>query len=258
VTPAARAALVPAIVALVREAGRAIVARRGAAARLKRDESPVTDADEACERAVVAGLRRLTPGIPIVSEEQIAAGEAPFAAGGAPAEFWLVDPLDGTREFVAGRDEYSVNIALVEAGFPALGVVHGPADDVTWAASGPGTATRADRGGAPRPIRARPAPADGVVVVSSRSHGDAAALAAYLEDHRVAAHRRLGSALKFGLLAEGAADLYPRFGPTMEWDTAAGQAVLEAAGGRVETVAGRRLGCGRPDFRNPDFVARGA
>ena len=254
-SPAAVAARLPEFVALARAAGREILAHRGAGARRKADSSPVTDADEAAEAVLLAGLGGLTPDLPIVSEEQVSAGTGGFV-GETPPSFWLVDPLDGTREFVAGRDTFSVNLALIVGRFPALGVVHDPVGDVTWT----GTATGATRieSGAARPIRTRPPPSAGLDVVSSFSHGDEAALAGFLDEESVASHRRLGSAIKFGLLAEGKADLYPRFGATMEWDTAAGQAVLEAAGGRVETLAGARLAYGKPGFRNPDFIARGA
>ncbi len=258
--PGRLAALLPEAMAIARAAGQAILehAPSAATARKKADASPVTDADEAAEAVILAGLARLSPGIKVVSEERVSAQGSPFAGPATPRFYWLVDPLDGTREFVARRADYSVNLALVADGFPVLGALHSPVRDVGWGGCGPGTAVRVDAAAAPRSIRARVAPTDGVVVVSSRSHGDDAAVAAFLDDRHVAQHRRLGSALKFALLAEGEADLYPRFGPTMEWDTAAGQAILEAAGGRVETLAGARLACGRPGFRNPDFFARGA
>jgi 3'(2'), 5'-bisphosphate nucleotidase len=170
--------------------------------------------------------------------------------------FWAIDPLDGTREFVARNGEFSVLIALVEEGRPVLGVVHGPAVGLTYAACGPGTATRRRGSGAAELIHAR-APEDGLVVIHSRSHANSRRLAEFLQDYPVRARKSCGSALKFGVIAAGEADLYPRFGTTMEWDTAAGQAILEAAGGRVETLAGTPLTYGKPGFKNDGFLAWG-
>jgi 3'(2'), 5'-bisphosphate nucleotidase len=164
--------------------------------------------------------------------------------------FWAIDPLDGTREFIARSGEFAVLIALVEEGRPVLGVVHGPVVGLTYAACGPGTATRRRGDGAPELIHAR-APEDGLVVIHSRSHGE------FLEGYPVRARKSCGSALKFGVIAAGEADLYPRFGTTMEWDTAAGQAILEAAGGSVETLAGTPLTYGKPGFKNDGFLAWG-
>jgi 3'(2'), 5'-bisphosphate nucleotidase len=175
----------------------------------------------------------------------------------AASRFWAVDPLDGTREFIARNGEFAVNIGLVEEGRPVLGIVHGPAARVTYAAIGPGSATRQLGGGRPEPISARLPPADGLVVVHSRSHENSRRLAEFLEGRPVKARRQCGSALKFGLIAAGEGDLYPRFGPTMEWDTAAGQAILEAAGGRVETFAGATLAYGKPGLKNDGFIAWG-
>jgi 3'(2'), 5'-bisphosphate nucleotidase len=171
--------------------------------------------------------------------------------------FWAIDPLDGTREFIARSGEFAVLIALVEEGRPVLGVVHGPAVGLTYTACGPGTATRRTNGGAPELIRARVPPQDGLVVVHSRSHENSRRLSDFLQNYPVRARESCGSALKFGVIAAGEADLYPRFGTTMEWDTAAGQAVLEAAGGRVETLAGAPLTYGKPGFKNDGFLAWG-
>jgi 3'(2'), 5'-bisphosphate nucleotidase len=209
----------------------------------KADRTPVTEADHAAQRVILAALA--PTGIPVVAEE------AALPATAAP-RFWLVDPLDGTKEFVARRGEFSVNIALVEGDRPVLGVVYAPTTGVTYAAA----EGRATRDGAP--IRARPAPPS-LVVVHSRSHSDSAKLQAWLDDHRVAVAERMvaGSAIKFGLIAEGTADLYPRLGPTSEWDTAAGQAILEAAGGAVTDLDGAPLRYGKKGFLNGGFVARG-
>ncbi|MBM3487778.1 MAG: 3'(2'),5'-bisphosphate nucleotidase CysQ, partial [Alphaproteobacteria bacterium] len=243
------ARLVAAVVPLALEAGAVILRHYGGAfeVRSKRDSSPVTLADEEAERLIVAGLRALTPAIPVVAEEEVAAG-AVTSVGDQP--FWLVDPLDGTKEFVARNGEFTVNIALVAAGVPVLGVVHAPARSLTYTAHGPGTAMRAIGGGAPASIAVRAPPADGIVVVSSRSHNDRERLRGLVGERPVAAWQILGSSLKFCHLAEGAADLYPRYGATSEWDTAAGHAVLAAAGGAVATLDGGPLGYGKPGFLN--------
>ncbi|HLY45043.1 MAG TPA: 3'(2'),5'-bisphosphate nucleotidase CysQ [Stellaceae bacterium] len=220
----------------------------------KDDKTPVTEADLASERVIVAMLTAAFPDIPIVSEETVP--EAGFES--PAARFWLVDPLDGTREFVAKNGEFAVLIGLVEHGRPVLGVVHGPAVGLTYIANGPGTAMRRrGAGGAFEPIRARAPAPDGLVVVHSRSHENSRRLAEYFEGRPIVERRQCGSALKFGVLAVGEADLYPRFGTTMEWDTAAGQAVLEAAGGHVLTFAGEPLAYGKPGLKNDGFIAWG-
>ena len=217
----------------------------------KTDNTPVTEADLASERIIIGTLAEAFPDIPIASEELVEAeGLPPWAAC-----FWAVDPLDGTKEFIARNGEFAVNIALVENGVPVLGVVHGPALGITYAAHGPGTATRQNGGGPAEPIRARTPPANGLVVIHSRSHENSRRLAEFLASYRVLERKKCGSALKFGVIAAGEADLYPRFGPTMEWDTAAGQAILEAAGGRVETLAGAPLTYGKLGLKNDGFLA---
>ena len=253
------AALVEDLIDIARAAGQAALVHygRGAAARAKLDGSPVTDADEASEAVILAGLARLTPDLPVVSEERIAAGHRPFPAATPPRRFWLVDPLDGTKEFVARNGEFCVNIGLVEDRHPVFGLLHAPVGDTIWACDGQGGAFRMHGRGPRETIAARPAPQAGVVVVSSRSHGSGQALDAYLEEFRVAERRILGSALKFAIVAAGDADLYPRFGPTSEWDSCAGQAILEQSGGSVLTLSGARLSYGKPGFANPDFIARG-
>ncbi len=254
------AGLVAPLIELARAAARAALSHYGPnpAARRKADGTPVTDADEASEAAILAGLARLTPDIPVVSEERIASGHAPFATAEIPRQFWLVDPLDGTREFVARNGEFAINIGLVADRYPVFGLLLAPVSGTVWSCDGAGRAFRLTAQGRREPIRARAAPATGITIVSSRSHGDDAALDAFAGDYPRAERRRLGSAQKFGLLASGEADLYPRFGPTSEWDTCAGQAILETAGGRVVTLAGARLSYGKPGFRNPDFIASGA
>jgi len=241
--------------ALAIEAGAAILAiyAAGFEVRTKADASPVTAADEAAERIVVEGLVRLSPTIPIVAEEAVAAGGTPDLAGAD--SFWLVDPLDGTREFVGRNGEFTVNIALIRAGAPALGVVHAPALGETYWCAGPGRVWR-ERGGERAAIAARRPPASGLAALASRSHMTAET-EAWLRARSVAQLVQAGSSLKFCRLAEGAADVYPRHGRTMEWDVAAGHAVLAAAGGDVETLDGAPLRYGKPGFENPWFVARG-
>lgn len=252
------AALRGPLVALARRAGGEImrIHDAGFAVRAKADSTPVTEADERSEAIVLEGLRALTPGIPAVAEEAMARGQIAWPAI-PPAAFWLVDPLDGTREFVERNGQFAVNIGLVLDGRPSLGVVLQPATGVVWSGGTGLGAFRTEAEGTERAIRARAKPMDGIVVLSSKSHGSAAE-AAYCDGERVKAHRRIGSAAKFGLLAEGAGDLYPRFGATSEWDTAAGEALLVAAGGHVERIDGTPLVYGKQGFRNPDFVARGA
>lgn len=239
---------------IARHAGEVVMAvyAHDFAARRKRDDSPVTEADEAAEALIVPALQQLAPGFPVVAEEAVSAGRVP-AIG---ARFWLVDPLDGTREFLARNDEFTVNIALVEEGAPVMGVVHAPALGVLYA-GGAGLGAFAEDAAGRRPIHCRHEPPDGATVLASRSHGDPAALQAFLAGHRVARLRHIGSSLKFGLLAAGEADLYPRSGKTMEWDIAAGHAVLAAAGGSVTDLAGQPIRYGKPGFGNPPFVARG-
>jgi 3'(2'), 5'-bisphosphate nucleotidase len=221
----------------------------------KSDATPVTAADLASEKVIVKMLTEAFPDIPVVSEET-----APADGWAAPARrFWCVDPLDGTKEFIAKNGEFAVCIALVEDGVPVLGVVYGPARAVAYAAHGPGTATRSLNGGAPEPIHAAEPRSDGIVVIHSRSHENSRRLAEYFASKPVPVRAReiCGSALKFGVLAAGEADFYPRFGTTMEWDTAAGQAILEAAGGSVITTTGERMTYGKPGLKNDGFLAWG-
>jgi len=249
-----------AVLRLIAErAGKVILGYYGpgkdAGVRRKEDETPVTAADEAAEALILGALNTLTPHIPVVSEEAVAAGDIPDVSDGL---FWLVDPLDGTREFLSGNDEFTVNIALIQDGEPIAGVVHAPALGMTWAGAGRGSATFAEPDQPPVPIEARTIPEEGAVVVASRRHGDPAALDAFLADYRVAEQVNAGSSLKFCLVASGKADLYPRFGRTMEWDTAAGHAVLLAAAGSVvDAKTGVPLDYGKPGFENPFFIARG-
>ena len=247
-------ALREALIPIAREAGEAVMAIYATdfAVRGKSDASPVTEADERAEAIIVQRLRALTPHIPIVAEEAVAAGQVPVVG----QRFWLVDPLDGTKEFVSRNGEFTVNIALVDGGVPMLGVVLAPAIGRLFAGAA-GLGALVEQGGTRRVIRCRAVPPEGLTVVSSRSHGDVAALDAYLAGRHVAASVNAGSSLKLCLVAAGEADLYPRFGRTMEWDIAAGHAVLLAAGGRMVTLQGEPLLYGKPGFENPHFVAQG-
>ena len=268
----------------------------------KADASPVTEADLRAERVILEGLGECAPGVAVVAEESAAAGEVPDVDG---RPFFLVDPLDGTREFISRNGEFTVNVALIEDGRPTVGVVHLPALDETFWTAGDGVAWRVRGGG--RAGRTgersrRPAlfsgagrtgstgaatgsghaegdadvagvagaagatgateqvacrrPGDALVAIASRSHRDAET-DRYLERFEIAEIVSAGSSLKFCRIAEGAADLYPRLGRTMEWDVAAGHAILSAAGGSVETLDGTPLTYGKPGFDNPHFVARG-
>ena len=244
---------------IVREAGELVmdVYRAGFEVRRKDDASPVTEADERAEALIVPALRALAPGIPVVAEEMAARGQADAIGMTSSASFWLVDPLDGTREFIGRNGEFTVNIALVHDGRPVLGVVGAPALGRLFAGA-QGQGAWVDDAHGRRAIRARVPPAEGLTVMASRSHGDAAALQRLLAGQPVARLVNAGSSLKLCLLAAGEADLYPRLGRTMEWDIAAGHALLAAAGGSVCTLDGAPLRYGKPGYENPHFIARGA
>jgi len=253
--PEPRDQLLPGLRQIALEAGAVImnIYQGHIAVRAKADQSPVTEADEAAEAVILAALAELAPEIPVIAEESVAAGRIPEIGEGP---FWLVDPLDGTKEFISRNGEFTVNVALIEDGLPTLGVVFAPAIGQLYLA-GPRAVTLEKDGGAARPIVVRRPAADGLVVVASRSHRDAKT-DDYLADFEVKSLTAAGSSLKLCLVAAGEADLYPRLGRTMEWDIAAGHAVLAAAGGRVETLDGAPLRYGKPGFENPFFVARGA
>jgi 3'(2'), 5'-bisphosphate nucleotidase len=240
-------------------AGRAIMHHYGSAtAHLKADGSPVTAADHAAEAVILQALASLCPNIPAVSEEQVAAGRIPDISGGC---FWLIDPLDGTKEFLRRNGEFTVNIGLILAGTPRAGIIHTPALGETYYGCGTKTARRRRHGGAWEDITCRPPPATGLTAITSRSHADAAGLGT-LQPHMtdtlpIIATIIAGSSLKFCRVAEGNADLYLRTGPTCEWDIAAGHALLLAAGGEVTALDGAPLRYGKaPDFLNPPFIAR--
>ena len=249
VTPQLRAAVVD----LVREAGRATMAYYDAPAtadvREKDDRSPVTLADEVAHGILVDGLRRIDPGTPVISEE---AAAADFEARRGWRRFWLVDPLDGTKEFIKRRAEFTVNVALIEDGEPVLGVVEAPALDLLyWALKG-GGAWREEKGAAAERIYSTvPTPGEPLTVVESLSH-PSQELEEYLKTIPVAKRVKAGSSLKFCWVAEGRADIYPRLGPTMEWDVAAGDCVYRQSGRDGERPS--PLTYNKPDLRNPSFV----
>jgi len=226
---------------------------RGFKVHRKADHSDVTEADHAAEAIILAGLRQALAGCTVVAEEEVAGGKLTAAT----PEFWLVDPLDGTREFTSGGDDFAVNIGLVRDGQPVLGVVGVPATGEIFGGIVGVGAWRSKAGMRTR-IAARTPPPDGLTVVASRHHGDQARLDAFLAGRTVRHVVNFGSSLKFCRLAEGQADLYPRFGRTMEWDTCAPHAVLLAAGGSVETLDGKPLRYGKPGWDNPHFICWGA
>jgi 3'(2'), 5'-bisphosphate nucleotidase len=264
-SPAAQERLARAFAEIAVDAGAVIMEQyqRDTEVRHKRDETPVTVADHVSEALILRRLADLAPGLPVISEEAAAEGRTPEIV--RDGRFILVDPLDGTLEFIKRNGEFTVNIALVEAGRPMIGVIHAPASGLVYL-GWPGRAERlrlapghsmqspADH----RQIQCRARVEDGLVAAVSRSRHDPAT-DAYLERLPVRRKVSCGSSLKFCAVAEGAADLYPRFGPTMEWDTAAGHAILVAAGGVVEDDHGAPLRYGKAEsgFRNGPFVARG-
>lgn len=235
---------------IARRAGAAAMEHYGsAAAELKADRSPVTAADRAAHTVILAALTAWTPDVPVISEE----GEIPpYEARKAWRRFWLVDPLDGTKEFLQQNGEFTVNIALIEATAPVLGVVYAPAVGVLYFAGRGLGSWKQEDGAEPQRLFGPPKPGpEGVVIVESRSH-PSAELEAYLATLKVARRERAGSSLKFGLVAEGRAHLYPRFGPTMEWDVAAGDCVWRQAAASGERTS--PLVYNTPALKNSGFV----
>lgn len=224
---------------------------------MKPDGSPVTAADMASELVILRELAALAPNVPVVSEESVDAGAAPLGAC-----FFLVDPLDGTREFLAGRNEYTVNVAIIREGAPLAGIICAPAQGVLWRGIAGKGAQRlrlnGEKAQAPQPIEVRPWPKDRIVAAVSRSHLDPNTQA-FLKRFGPVEENAAGSSVKFCRIAEGVVDLYPRLAPTSEWDIAAGHAILTAAGGIVTDPRGRPLEYGGADrnFRVPAFIAWG-
>jgi len=248
--------LLAAVTTIAKEAGEVIMAvyATNFAVANKQDASPVTEADQKAEEVILDALARLTPDVPIVSEEAASTLQAPLPQ--QQNRFWLVDPLDGTKEFINRNGEFTVNIALIEAGQPVLGVVLAPALGRLFVGAR-GLGAFLDDAQGRRAIHSRSVPNEGLTVVASRSHGDAEALDRLLAGRPIARLVSAGSSLKLCLVAAGEADIYPRLGRTMEWDIAAGHAVLAAAGGRVETLSQVALSYNKPGFENPHFAAIG-
>ena len=245
------ARLLDSIAEAAREAGEAIlqIAQRGFEIQTKNDRSPVTEADHAAEGIILAALARAAPGVPVVAEEEVAAGRIP-ALGNS---YFLVDPLDGTKEFVRGGDDYTVNIGLIEQGTPRLGVVYVPATGRLFGGCS-GFEAWVDRGAGREPIRTRDRDGE-IVAVASKSHLNQATIDYLAAAVGACSYVGIGSSLKFCIVAEGQADIYPRASPTSEWDTAAGHAILIAAGGLVDGPDGSALRYGKKAFLNRGFVA---
>ena len=250
-------ALLARAVVIVEEAAAGIcrIYRRGFRTSYKSDRSPLTEADLFAHRTIAEGLARVEPRLPLLSEED---ADIAFSERRAWESYWLVDPLDGTREFVKKRDDFTVNVALIHRQRPVLGIVHVPVAGTCYAATAGGGARKRAPDGSEQMLRARGSPRDLPVIAVSFSHADAAteAFLRKLGRHRLV---RRGSMLKCCLIAEGEVDLYPRFGNTCEWDTAAGQCILEEAGGALTDFSGNPLRYNtRESLLNPPFIARGA
>jgi 3'(2'), 5'-bisphosphate nucleotidase len=248
--------LLPEIISVAQDAGAEImkIYATDFDVNWKSDSSPVTAADEGAEAIILPKLRELTPDYIIVAEEAVAKDGVP-GIGSTP--FWLVDPLDGTREFLNRNGEFTVNIALVIDKEPKLGVIYVPAQDTTYTGLVGVGATRQIGDAAPESISIRTPPEEGVTVLASRRHGDPEVLSTFLNDRPIAEIRNAGSSLKLCLVAAGEGDIYPRFGNTMEWDIAAGHAILSAAGGRITTEDGEPMLYGKETMLNPHFIAWG-
>ncbi|MBP7252768.1 MAG: 3'(2'),5'-bisphosphate nucleotidase CysQ [Alphaproteobacteria bacterium] len=245
--------LVAPVLQLARTAGSTILSEQalGLHVHTKPDGSPVSTADKAAEAVIIAGLKSLTPAYPVVAEESFQS-----TAYDATSPYWLVDPLDGTKSFLAGTDDFTTNIALMIAQRPVFGVIYAPArralfwNDTaqTW---------HIDADAKARTVTARRPPSNGLTMITSRRTHTGAKLRSWLEGQKIADQLMLSSALKFCYVAMGAADIYPRLGPTMEWDNAAGEAILHTAGGKVTSPDGSPLLYGQPGFQHSGLVARG-
>lgn len=229
-------------------------------AEAKGDGSPVTEADRAAEALIEKALLEATPAVPFVGEEAVEAGRIPDLTGAD--YFWLVDALDGTKEFISGSGDYTVNIALMKrdgALFePLLGVIYAPVKGELYAGCGEGTAVRwLEDSDKEKDIHVRPAPREGLTIAASIRHGNTERLEKFLEGHKIAKITKRGSSLKICAVAMGKADIYPRFGPTCEWDIAAGHAILRSAGGEITDLDGKPMTYGHADrkFLNPEFIA---
>lgn len=250
--------LLPRVVDLAREAGNAIMKLYGRAnleTSFKKDSSPLTQADFESHQIIIHGLFSLSPDWPILSEES---EEAPFEKRASWNRFWLVDPLDGTKEFLQRTGEFTVNIALVEHGIPILGVVYAPIFDCMYFAMRDAGAFKMQGGLRSRIKTTRPEGSILRTVISRYHRSQEESLMAFVKDGRQCEFIVMGSSLKFCLIAEGAADMYPRVGPTMEWDTAAAHCILVEAGGAIADLDGNLIRYNKPVLVNPSFVASGA
>ena len=244
-------ALLEALVVAARAAGAEILklVAAGFEIETKSDQSPVTICDRAAEQIILEFLRQAAPGVPVIAEEEVAAGRIPAHDD----TYFLVDPLDGTKEFIRGGDDYTVNIGLIAGGIPRLGVVYQPAVDKLWAGL-VGEGAFAEENGERRCISCRPL-GESRAAVASKSHLTQSTVDYLAKVMGLCEHVSVGSSLKFCIVAEGLADIYPRLSPTSEWDTAAGHAILLAAGGRVDGLDGKPLAYGKTAFLNRGFCA---
>jgi len=250
-------ALLPSVIALADEVGQAIMAiyQNGFSVTAKADDTPVTEADLCADRIITAGLKKLEPSLPVLSEESLIAAYSERIQWPC---YWLVDPLDGTREFIRQNDEFTVNIALIAGHHPILGVITQPSTGLCYFAAQGAGAYKQLKGGAAKVIQSRPCPTDSVVVTVNRSQKQNVCLQAFLKE--IGSHEVIyrGSSLKSCLVAEGLADVYCRLGPTSEWDTAAAQCIVEEAGGVVADTFNRRLQYNRREtLLNPEFDVSG-
>jgi 3'(2'), 5'-bisphosphate nucleotidase len=247
--------ILPYVKSLIRDAGAAVIDiyNRDFLISKKSDESFITEADLCSEAIIINALSHIIPDIPIVSEESMSRGMKVDVSDG---RFWLVDPLDGTNEFIKHSNEFTINIGLIWDGEPCLGVLYVPIFDLLFSGI-PGSATLEEQKGLSTVISCRSVPCNGITVLSSRDFHDSNKFDNFIKQFNVTKILNLGSSLKFALIAMGKADLYPRFGQTMEWDTAAAHAILKAAGGSICLFDGAQLFYGKPKFNNPPFVACG-
>lgn len=247
--------MLPHVLALARQAGACILAERaaGITTRIKPDGSPQTSADRAAEALIIAGLRHIWPDVPVIAEES----SDPPQTYDPQAPYWLVDPLDGTKGFVNGSDDFSVNIALLLRGRPAFGVIYAPEQqELCW--NDTNAAWRQVGDAASTKLSCRPSSLAGQTMITGRRTHTGEKLKSWMAKENITEHLMLSSALKFTRIAMGLADVYPRFGPTMEWDNAAGEAILHAAGGSVTTPDGSPLPYGQPHLTHHGLIARGA
>ena len=244
------------LILIAKKAGEAIMEyyEKDTTVNIKDDNSPITAADRAAHNIIMQGLKDKYGDIPCISEE---GSMTPYNDRKDWNYFWLVDPLDGTKEFIDRRGDFTVNIALINGDRPVIGVIYVPAKGLLYYASKDGGAWKAEGNGEASRISVRASSSDGLIVVGSRLHSSKDE-EEYVSKLKVKEKKSYGSSLKFCAVAEGTADIYPRFNPTMEWDTAAGQCIVETAGGTVVDTSGRRLTYNKPSLKNENFIVRGS